>query len=66
MITKHDNPKVIRLYIHMVREEVGVIIRYEDLQEEPNELHKPSKKTKHVAYDARNLVQKPPKKKVVQ
>lgn len=50
----------------MERKEVGVVIRYEDLPNEPADLHKPSKKRKHVASEDQKEVQKPPKKKVVQ
>lgn len=66
MITKHDNPEVNRLYIQMDREEADVIIIYEDLQEAPTYLHKPSKKRKKVASDTQKLVQKLLKKKDVQ
>lgn len=65
MITKYDNPEVIRIYTKMARKEDGVVIRFEDLREAPPDLHKPSKKRKQVAYDTQKSVQKPPKKKVV-
>lgn len=44
VITKHDNPEVIRQYIKMAREETGVVPRYEDLPEELNDAYKPSNK----------------------
>lgn len=66
VITKHDNPGVIMMYFDMAREEAGVVLRCEDLPEEPTGLHKTSRKRKQVASDAREIVQRPHKKKVVQ
>lgn len=50
----------------MEREEGGGVQRYEDLAYEPTDLHKPYKKRKQAAFNAHKIVQKPPKKKVVQ
>lgn len=66
VITKHDNPEVIGIHIEMERKEACVVMRYEDLGEEPTHFHKPPRKRKKVASDAIKIVQKPPKKKVVQ
>lgn len=50
----------------MARKEVGVVLTYEDLLEKQTDAYKPHKKIKQVSFDAQKLVQKPPKKKVVQ
>lgn len=46
VITKHDNPRVIRMYIEMAKEKVGVVLWYEYLPEEPIDAYKPFKKRK--------------------
>lgn len=43
-----------------------MVLRYEDLADEPTDLHKPSRKRKQVAFGAQKILQKPHKKKVVQ
>lgn len=37
VIIKHENLKVVRIYIEMARKEVGVVLTYEDLLEEPTD-----------------------------
>lgn len=56
VITKHDNPNVIRIYIEMARKEVGVVLRYENLPDKPTDAFKPCKNKKQVAYDAHKIV----------
>lgn len=65
VITKHDNPELIREFIKMAGKEVGVVLTYEDLLEKKTDAHKPSKKRKRVAFDAHKIVHNPPKNKVM-
>lgn len=50
----------------MARKEDGVVLTCDDLPEEPINVCKPLKKRRQMASVSQKIVQKPPKKKVVQ
>lgn len=56
VITKHDNPEVIREFVKMVRKEVSVVLTYEDLPGEPTDAYRPSKKRKRKNMKLRYLL----------
>lgn len=62
VITKQDNPEVIRIYIQMASQE-GVVLRYKDLPNGHANVYKSSKKRKKVDSDTLKEVEKPSKKK---
>lgn len=58
IITKIDNPEVIKLYTKQTFKQ-GEMIRYKDLLDKPTEVLKPSKKRKQVASESQKVVPKP-------
>ncbi|XP_050920137.1 uncharacterized protein LOC127137753 [Lathyrus oleraceus] len=62
VISKMDNPEVIRIYIEQAFKE-GMIIRLKDLPNKPADVFHPSKKRKHAALVTQKDVQKPSKNK---
>lgn len=62
-----DNPEVILEYIKLVRKETRVTLTMDDIPEAPEgSVYKPSRKGKQTSFESEKVVQKPPKRKVVQ